>query len=504
MVKEIRKGFWRSFSQHITDFKLFLFLGVFTIVIGITFYLSQKPQEIRQRAFGPGMEFGFAADLSVNGNLQLDQFRTSVDKIAGTNQKWIRLAISPSDIAQEAAPPTPPNTTVTPSISPTPTPPNVVLGATTSPIQWNTVNLSAYDSAIEYALSKGLKIFITTNNPLFAKNYPLASFQSITDEYFRFLSTRYAGKIAIWGVFNNANINSYNDGTTRLSSLDSLYLTNINAVLGVAKNAIKVSDPNTLVTSIAGGNPLTDTLVNNWNQYFDAVNQNVDIISIEMYPNTDSGQINKLSTIVDTLKSKYNKEVVMAGTGICTQNGIYSETDQQNYVPQAINNLKLSSAKLVLQYELVDQNSSSNNCEGSFGIVKSDGTPKASYPAVVTALDITPSPTPTSIPTSTPTPTLIPSETPKPTNHGLLQVTVLPSTIQATINILNDRGKIIVSGTGKISLKSMPPGKYYVAFSYKKTGGLRTPKTTAFKIILNKTTYILGDFSTGKTTVQYQ
>ncbi len=506
MVKEIKKkGFLKNFLEHISDFKLFLVLALFTLLIGITFYMARKPQEIRQRAFGTGMEFGFAADLSVNGTLQLDTFKTSVDRLKNNNQQWVRLAINPSDIASPPPGPTPtpiPQTTISPSVSPTPTPPDTVLGTTTF-IQWNTTNLSVYDAAIDYAYQNGLKIFLSTATPRFASNYVVSDYQSATAEYFQFLSNRYKGKISVWNIFPDSNIKNFRDAAP-MSSLDPTYLSEFNSILSTANSAIKSSDPATIVSTSTGGNPLTDTLVANWNQFYDAVNSNVDVVSIEMYPNTDAGQISKLSTIIESLKSKYAKDVVVAGTGICTQNGIYSETDQQNYVPQTVNNIRLSSAKLLLQYELVDQNSSSSTCDTSYGIVKSDGTQKSSYTAVITALNPTPTLTPTSIPTATPSPTSMPTPTPTPTNKGILNVVVIP-TLNATIRILSEKGgKIVLTATGGIQSASLDPGYYYVTFSYPKTGGLRLPKTVLFKIVKQKTTNILGDFNTGKTSVTYQ
>lgn len=505
MVKEIKKkGFPRNLIEHLSDFKLFLVLALFTLLIGITFYIVRKPQEIRQRAFGTGMEFGFAADLSINGSLQLDKFKSNIDQLKANKQQWVRLAVNSSDIATPPPGPTPtpiPQTTISPSVSPTPTPQDTVLGTTTF-IQWNTANLSIYDAAIDYAYQNGLKIFLSTKTPSFANNYSAVDYQSATAEYFQFLSSRYTGKISVWNIFADSNIKNFKDSSP-MSSLDSTYLSELNSVLSTARSAIKSSDPSVIVSTSTGGNPLTDTLVSNWNQFYDATNSSVDIISIEMYPNTDIGQISKLSTIIENLKAKYGKDVIVAGTGICTQNGIYSETDQQNYVPQAISNIRLSSAKLLLQYELADQNSSSNTCDASYGIVKSDGTPKSSYTAIITALNPTPSPTPTSVPTATPTPTSVPTPTQAPTNKGILNVVVLP-TLNANIRILSGKGgKIVLSATGGIKSVSLDPGYYYVTFSYPKTGGLRTPKTTLFKIIKQTTTNILGDFNTGKTSVNY-
>ena len=140
-------------------------------------------------------------------------------------------------------------------------------------------------------------------------------------------------------------------------------------------------------------------------------------MSVDMYPAPDLTEISKLGTRVDGVRARYSKDVVVAETGACTMTAGYTESDQANYLTKSINSLKLSSANIIILYEIMDEATSGGLCEGTFGIVKTDGTQKASFAPVMTAMVPLPTLTPTGIPTNTPT--AIPSNTPIPTQASL-------------------------------------------------------------------------------------
>lgn len=87
---------------------------------------------------------------------------------------------------------------------------------------------------------------------------------------------------------------------------------------------------------------------------------------------------------------------------------------------------------------------------------------------------------------------------------GLLRVTTNPPTA-AKINIVNYYTRqIVMTAQWGIDWKPLLQGTYYVSFSYPKTSGFTTPRTTLFREYSGKTTEITGDFNTGKTTVVYK
>lgn len=119
-------------------------------------------------------------------------------------------------------------------------------------------------------------------------------------------------------------------------------------------------------------------------------------------------------------------------------------------------------------------------------------------------------PTNTPIPQNTPTPTLLPTTpitltpTPTPLSTGLLNVKTIPS-LAATIKIVNNStGNVVITSQSSINGAKLNPGQYYVTFSYPRTKGFRTPRTTKFTISIGKTTEITGNFYTGKTTITYK
>jgi hypothetical protein len=603
MVRVIReKNLFQKFSSSLHNFKLFGFLGIMTLVVGLTFYLTTKQQEFRQRAsVTSGTEFGFNTHMSAaNNNLDINKFKQNVDTLVANGQKWIRFNIIDFEIASEA-----PNTlpTATPSPSPTPAPgllrvqtnpaaeatitvtnsrgqvvaqktwsidwasmtegqytisytypystinglpvkipppsqvsiystktttvvadltagtstTQSVQGISSNAIVWNTTNLSIYDQAVDYARQKGLKIFLVTNTPSFAKGYTLDDYKAVTDQYYRFLSNRYKGKVAIWQVFNEADTHSFRDYSI-ITSLTSSYLSDLNSVIAIARIAIKANDPLAYITTNVSGYPMNGTTVNKWYQFFDGVKDNIDLMSLDMYPAPNLTEITNLGTRIESVRARYSKDVAVSETGVCTMSGGYSESDQANYLTKSINSLKFSSANLIILYEIMDEDTNSGLCEGTFGIVKTDGTQKSSFGPIMSEMiplpTLTPTnaPSPTTAPTNTPAPTNVPTTTPTntptptvtPTTTGLLRVTTNPPT-NATINIVDSiTGKIVLTAQWGIDWKPLLQGSYYVTFSYTRTPGYKTPKTTSFKIYIGRTTEIVGDFNTGKTTVTFK
>src|SRR4029079_14791498 len=124
----------------------------------------------------------------------------------------------------------------------------------------------------------------------------------------------------------------------------SSYLSDLNSVIAIARIAIKANDPLAYVTTNVSGYPMNDTTVNKWYQFFDSVKDNLDLMSLDMYPALDLTEIGNLGTRVDNVRTRYAKDVAVSETGVCTMSGGYSEADQQNYLIRSINSLKLSSA----------------------------------------------------------------------------------------------------------------------------------------------------------------
>lgn len=552
-------------------------MGVMAIVIGLTFYLTASQRDLRQRASGTTTtEYGFNTHLNTTGgngyweNLTLDFFKNTVDDLVANKQQWIRFNIAPWESST---------------------------GGNASQISWNETAMQKYDEAIQYAKSKGLKIYLVTATPDFANSFPPNDYTSTTIKYHTDLANRYKDKITIWQIFNEADVHNFK-GYALLdsSALTSAYLTDFKTNFVAAKNAIRSIDPNVQFASNVTGYPLGTSTYDRWNTFFDVIAPELDILALDIYPRGTS-DISLVKSASIGIASKYLKPIIIAETGFPTNAGTFSETDQVNLLSQTVEQLRASMPIAILYYQYADTLPTTDKTESSFGIVKADGTKKTSYSSVMqtmanptgllrveanpavgatitvtsvstnqivltkewavdweklpvgdykvvfsnpnnlkiydkevilpqeTTIAILPnqtttivanlttgtasvspeqgtySATPTpAIPTSTPVP-----PTPTPTQKvttGLLRVTTNPPTA-ATIKILKRNGQVVMTRQWGIDWEPLAPNTYYIQFSYPKTAGFITPRTTSFRIYTGKTTEIIGNFSTGKTSVTY-
>lgn len=315
----------------------------------------------------PQPEFGFTTHLYIANNpLNLTLFRQNVDDLVAGGQTWIRVNIWDWEIAAEGNPRT--------------------------TIIWNTNNLAIYDQAFNYALEKGLKIFLVTNTPIYSDilNFSPSEYHTLTANYHQFLSQRYAGKINVWQIFNEADTHDYHNYFA-LSGLTSNYLNELNQVVGIARSAIKQNDPQANVTMNSTGYPLTDQIQNRWFQFFDVLNTNLDFLTLDLYPDVNrvDSEMAIMGQRVINVRNRYNKPVAVGETGLCTRTSLFTEEDQAHYLPLYVENLKIAQPNLILVYEIQDENNLPNDCEGSFGLKRVDGTKKPSYEVVLAAMSTT-------------------------------------------------------------------------------------------------------------------
>ena len=307
--------------------------------------------------------YGFNTHLytSAATNLDLTTFKKNVDDVSSKGLSWIRLNLNDWEVAPSGS---------------------------ASNVNWNTESLSKYDEALSYTRSKELKVFLVTNVPSWAASYPSAGYKTATQAYYSFLASRYGSYVDVWQIFNEPNVRSYKDYSA--VTLTNAYLVDLNETLDTAAKAIKARDSDAAVTTSVGGYPYDATTHGQWKQFFDAVGGKLDVLTIDAYPDTDSGTIGSLESRIRELRDRYKKLVYVGETGMCTGDGRFDEADQGQYVTAYIRELKKANPAAVIVYEIQDDTSKSG-CEATFGIKTPDGTEKKSYEAVMNELGWTPS-----------------------------------------------------------------------------------------------------------------
>lgn len=361
----------------------FFLLAILFFGGALSVYLSQQRQTLQERAETPqAIELGFTQQMwaTTTSNIHLNDFKRIVDELANHNQKWIRTGIANYEVLSG--------------------------GSTPTSLNWNDSNLQVYEQALSYAKSKGLKVIVVSGFTGYGpfKTLSRSDFNTATGNYFTHLAGRYGKYIDVWQISNEVNTGDYQTGA-RLepSNYPANYLSDLNTMLGVARNAIRTVVPGAqiMVTS-------DDSSSNAYPYvpaFYSAIKNNIDIIGLDIYPGNTPSLITQRAA---QMHNQFGKPVYVTETGQPT-GGTSSEAIQAQYIPTYIVALKQSVAQvgLVYEYEDVSNFGSPTSWEGSFGIEKGDGSPKSGYTAIMTAMG--------GYPTATPVPSVTPSPTPRPT-----------------------------------------------------------------------------------------
>lgn len=365
------------FSHSVSDLSLRFSLFV---VLGITFFTLLLSECITIYAITNGTGFTQHLNLS-SGSLTLTQWKTDIDGIAATGltSPWIRLPLNDVD--------TFPRTNLNSS---------TIDCNTLTPTNCNPANINQYDQAINYAISKNIKVYLVTNVPSWAKlysnpaqpwetKYTTSQYLTITNQFYNILATKWSAKVDVWQIFNEANIHIF-DSYAPLTSTPSSYMNLLKQVINTAKTTIKSTSASEIITTNAGGYPFNNNLYSKWILYFNQLHQHLDQISIDAYPDTNPSEIANLSTRIQNLITTYNKPVNVTEIGMCTDIVRFTAVDQANYIPQYIQQSRNGGANLIFVYQYQDNDQLSAPCENAFGIVNSAGAQKPSYQAVMNAI----------------------------------------------------------------------------------------------------------------------
>lgn len=328
-----------------------------------------------------GAIYGFNTHLYENdGNLDLATFKNTIDEMAALNlgQSYIRFALTHWDVF----PRTDINTFV-------------IDCQPTQPINCNPDNLALYDEAIRYAKQKGIKVFLVTTVPLWAQTYSdpvnawevkytLEEYQLITRAYYAELTARWADKVEVWQLFNEANKHVFDSYAE--FSYDAAYLDLFDVVLETAVSTIQETIPDATITINPGGWPYDEAVHASFLAYLDALGHHTTDISLsrsDIYPDDDASIIALLSQRTEEIKNRYNKPVFITETGLCTDSTRFDAQDQITYIPQHLDQFTAGGARLLLLYQYQDNSFLSGPCENTFGLKDAAGVQKLSYLPVI-------------------------------------------------------------------------------------------------------------------------
>jgi hypothetical protein len=304
-------------------------------------------------SFSPG--FGFMVSFSATGHGPgLDDFRQDIDTLVAHGQTWVRMGIIGWEVMG-------------------------VRGGTRT-IQWSESALRQYDAAVDYAYSKGLLIYLVLADAANDPAITFSDYKAIIKDYWDTVAERYAKKVAVWQVYNESDFTHFRLVTQPVTRLTDSYLQDLASVLKIARDSVKAVNPRVLVTTNSTGWPMSDATQARWERYFDGIEANLDVISLDTYPADNLAEIQKLPMRIADAKRRYGKPVIVAEVGLQVA-GAWTAEDQSQFVPAAIEAAKEAVPLAIIVYQLRDEG------DNSFGLILENRTLRPAFPASIRAME---------------------------------------------------------------------------------------------------------------------
>ncbi|GAB3252890.1 hypothetical protein GCM10027562_13690 [Arthrobacter pigmenti] len=342
------------FGRYIPAAALILLL----LAAGVVFF--QWPDDNAQSHSKPkaaNTEYGFTVSfLPVDDSTnKLAGFKRDVDALVRNDQEWIRFGITGWEVVAD--------------------------WGDAKSMEWNEDALRGYEEAIDYARSKGLSVYLVTADGHMGLDASSAEYRAMMDEYWSVLADRFADDAAVWQLYNEVDAGHYSRSTGFNGRLSEGYLSGLETMLGIGRDAIKSANPDTLVTTNTMGWPMSNDTEQRWVRFFDAIESTLDVIAIDVYPVHYTGEIAKLDARVERMKERYDKPVIVAELGLQTCQECWSEEDQGTYVAAAVQSLAQADPMAVIVYEFRDEKG-----DTGFGVLRSDWSGKSGFDSIIASM----------------------------------------------------------------------------------------------------------------------
>ena len=314
-----------------------------------------------------GPEFGFTVGLSVNYNMSAADFEDSlaalkgdIDIMAEHEQTWVRLGIPFWAVAW--------------------------LDGTT--LRANTTDgveaISFYKEAIEYIKQQDMKIvLILTDSVAQQSSFSQAEYAQHTQSYWNFIAGHVGQSVDVVQIYNEAQGYHYRFYELVPAEDRPAYWAEMSNMFGLASSIFKGVNPSVQITTNSYGYPVNDTTEQNWLDFFDAVEENLDIITLDLYPEGPT-ETASMPARISTAKDRYSKPVMVGEVGrqgFQDAGADYSRSleGQAENLVSYIETLRESEAEAVIVYMLRDDGDSDDKGEQNFGILEYNGEQKPSF-----------------------------------------------------------------------------------------------------------------------------
>jgi len=246
------------------------------------------------------------------------------------------------------------------------------------PNTWVPETAEFFRAQLDYARERGLAVnMVVPGAPDWAQTFEFDEYLAACTWFWTQMQENFGDQVDLWQPYNEADHAHYQKFTP--ATRDASYLGEFAQLLAVAREILG-RDAVPVTTNLTGW-AMNDEREQEWYLVLDAISDQLDLISIDLYPADNEDEIALLSERMERVRERYGKPIFIAEIGLQTTPGSWTEPDQQQFVPAAIEQLRTIELWGIALFELRD-----HEARAGFGIKKADGSRKLGFPDVMRAM----------------------------------------------------------------------------------------------------------------------
>lgn len=244
-------------------------------------------------------------------------------------------------------------------------------------LQWNNAVWRCYETAFDLASDAGLSIaFMTVNG---VEQPEFSQYIDIMSQYWETLASQFGEGVKVWQVFNEADGMDFQLYTPINDESFAPYMDRLNTALRVARESIHTHARSVSLTTNAAGYPVVPSLEDKWRRYFAPITDQLDILSVDVYPVLDHDAIDSMPGMLQRLAHDVELPVGVMEFGLQTGPDLYTEEQQARALTLVLEALSPSVSRYAMVYRLRDNGAVNDD---GFGLYTIDGLPKSSVEEV--------------------------------------------------------------------------------------------------------------------------
>jgi hypothetical protein len=246
-------------------------------------------------------------------------------------------------------------------------------GDAQNPVDMDEQGLEALARDVAAVRQRGLQVCLLLVDARTGDDLDEPAFLQRMREYWDAVARAVGDQSYVWQVFNEPDGWDPRSTEPLEGEATPAYLAFLARALGEAQAALHRHAPRALVTTNLYGYPVDDARERRWTEIFDVIAPNLDVLTVDAYPDLDAEALDALPARAKRLADRYGTSMMIGEIGLPTGDDRFDEADQADAYARYVEVLDEPSLLASFFYEL-------RSADGSgFGILREGGNPKPAF-----------------------------------------------------------------------------------------------------------------------------